>query len=157
MTAALPADEQHGLDESLWGPAPSPSAAVAGVLANLRLQFESRRKVEEASVSRRHAAEFLGTSEQSVTDLLEARKLLGVKRGRRWLIPAWQLNAQTHRGVLPGLDQLAAGFPGGTVALSTWATTPSPDLDDMTPADRLVRGEVDRVVSTARNLTASGW
>ncbi|RJK92510.1 DNA-binding protein [Vallicoccus soli] len=113
--------------------------------------------MELASLTRSDAAALLGTSEQAVTDLLEARRLLGLKQGRRWLIPAWQLNAETERGVLPGLDRVAAHFPGGLVALSSWATTASPDLDGHTPAQALARGAVDRVVSVARSLSAAGW
>lgn len=145
------------LDESLWGRQPSREDAAAGVLANVRLQFESRRVVEQASATRAQTAVLLGISEQAVTDLLEARRLLGLKQGRRWLIPVWQLDAGTERGVLPGLDRVDALFPGGLVALSGWATTPSPDLDGRTPAEALARGAVDRVSLLAHSLTAAGW
>lgn len=108
-------------------------------------------------MTRAEAAELLGTSEQAVTDLLEARRLLGLKQGRRWLIPAWQLDAQTQRGILPGLDQVDAHFPGGLVALSAWATTVNPDLGGRSPAQALAEGAVDRVLLIVKRLNSAGW
>ncbi len=145
------------LDVALWGAAPSREDIGAGVLANLRKQFAGRLALEQASVSRAEAAELLGTSEQAVTDALVARRLLGFKRGRRWLIPAWQLDPEAERGVLPGLGELAEAFPGGVVALSRWAVRSSPDLGGRSPRDMLAKGELQAVVGLARTVTAAGW
>jgi len=147
----------QALDAALWGPAPSREQAAAGVLANLRKQFAGRQALEGESVSRAEAAELLGTSEQAVTDGLEARRLLGFKRGRRWLIPAWQFDPEAERGVLPGLAELAGVFPGGVVALSGWATRSSADLADRTPRDVLADGGTQAVLQLARTVTSAGW
>lgn len=153
---ATDAPEQT-LDPALWGPAPRREDIATARMANLRKQFVARRALEEASVSRAEAAELLGTSDQAITTALEARRLLGFKRGRRWMIPAWQFDADAERGVLPGLNALADAFPGGVIALSAWATRPSPDLAGRPPRDVLARGRVESVVRVARTLTAAGW
>jgi len=147
----------QALDAALWGPAPSREQAAAGVLANLRKQFAGRQALEGESVSRAEAAELLGTSEQAVTDGLEARRLLGFKRGRRWLIPAWQFDPEAERGVLPELAELAGVFPGGVVALSRWVTRSSPDLAGRRPRDVLAGGGTEAVLQLARTVTSAGW
>jgi hypothetical protein len=146
-----------GLDPRLWGEAPSTAESVAGAFANLRLQFESRRTIEASSLTRAQAAELLGVSAQAVTAALEDGRLVGLKRGRQWFIPVWQFDAEAERGVLEGIDELAAVFPGGPISLSTWMTTASPDLGGATPRDLLARGQREPVVGLARALTASGW
>jgi len=157
VLATTHAGDEQGLDAALWGPGPSNEQAAAGVLANLRKQFAGRRALEGESVTRAEAAALLGTSNQAVTDALEARRILGFKRGRHWLIPAWQFDPETERGVLPALGELAAVFPGGVVSLSGWATRPHPDLAGRTPRDILARGETDAVMQLARTVTAAGW
>jgi len=91
------------LDPALWGGAPRPTEVLSAELANLRKEFSARKELEGRSLARAEVAELLGTSDQSVTDALESRRLLRFRRGRRWLIPAWQLDAEAERGVLPGL------------------------------------------------------
>jgi len=156
LTATRGQPEQN-LDATLWGAEPNREQAAAGVLANLRKQFAGRQVLEGNSVSRAEAAELLGTSDQAVTDALEARRLLGFKRGRRWLIPAWQFDPEAERGVVPGLGELAAAFPGGLVALSGWVTRTSPDLDGRTPREALAKGDEEAVMRLAGTVTAVGW
>lgn len=108
-------------------------------------------------MSRTEAAALLGISDQAVTGALEAQRILGFKRGRRWLLPAWQFDPEAERGVLPALGQLAAVFPGGVVSLSGWATRPHPDHAGRTPRDALAQGEADAVLRSARMVTAAGW
>jgi hypothetical protein len=88
---------------------------------------------------------------------LESRRLLGFRRDRRWLIPAWQLDAEAERGVLPGLGAVQQAFPGGVVALSAWVSKASVDLAGASPREALTRGQVAEVIEVARNLTAAGW
>jgi hypothetical protein len=145
------------LDSSLWGAAPGHAQATAASVLNLREQFSRRHAVERESVTRAEAAKLLGTSDQAVTDALEARRIVGFKRGRQWVIPAWQFDADTEQGVVPGLERLTAAFPGGVVALSGWAMRPSPDLGGASPRALLVSGGIDRVVASARALTSAGW
>ena len=146
-----------GLDPTFWGADPDEPRAVAEGLGNLAVQFEARRRVEAASVSRDEVARLLGVSAQAVTEALAAGRLVGLKRGRTWLIPAWQLDADAETGVLAGVSRVADAFPGGVVALSLWMERPQADLDGSTPRRALARGRVDRVVALARSLTAAGW
>ena len=53
---------------------------------------------------------------------------------------------------------MIAAYPGTPLALTTWATAPSADLDGRTPAEALTeRGGVQRVVDAARALTPAAW
>lgn len=149
-------ESSHDLDPALWGGAPRPSEVLSAELANLRKEFSPRKDLEGRSLSRAEVAGLLGTSDQAVTDALEGRRLLGFRRGRRWLIPAWQLDAEAERGVLPGLREVQQAFPGGVVALSAWVSKASSDLKGASPREALVRGQVAEVVEVARNLTAAG-
>lgn len=144
------------LDESLWGPSPSREDIAAGVVADLRRRFARRRSMEEVSLSRTEVAELLAISPQAVTDALEARRLLGLRRGRSWLIPTWQLDAEAERGILPGISALADVFPGGLVTLSTWVVQPQVDLGGRSPRDAMALGDGERVTALARSLTAAG-
>ena len=144
------------LDEDLWGPTPSQENIATGEMANLRKQFIRRRAVEDTSLSRSQVAGLLGISSQAVTDALEARRLLGLRRGRSWLIPAWQLDAEAERGVLPEIATLAGIFPGGLLALSEWVVRPHVDLDGVSPRDTMASGDVAQVLALARSLTGTG-
>jgi len=149
-------ESSQDLDPALWGGAPRPTEVLSAELANLRKEFSARKDLEGRSLSRAEVADLLGTSDQAVTDALESRRLLGFRRGRRWLIPAWQLDAEAERGVLPGLGEVQKAFPGGVVALSAWVSKVSADLAGASPREALVRGQVAEVVEVARNLTAAG-
>lgn len=157
VVAAVELQEStHDLDPALWGGAPRPTEVLSAELANLRKEFSARKELEGRSLSRAEVADLLGTSDQAVTDALESRRLLGFRRGRRWLIPAWQLDAEAERGVLPGLAEVQQAFPGGVVALSAWVSKASADLAGASPREALTRGQVAQVVEVARNLTATG-
>jgi hypothetical protein len=157
LAAATSTERSTELDNSLWGRSPARTEATAGAVANLRKQFESRRELEATSVSRDEAATLLGTTPQSVTDCLESGRMVGFKRGRRWLIPAWQFDADAERGILDGLGELVQVFPGGTVTLSRWVVKPSADFGGATPRDLLAKGELMAVLDVAGSLTAAGW
>lgn len=157
LATATSGDQGERLEESTWGPAPRGDQVASAVVTNLRKRFTARREAEAASISRAEAAELLGTSEQTITDYLEVHRLTGIKRGRRWLIPAWQLEPDAERGIVPGLDRLAAAFPGGVVTLTAWATQPNVQLDGRTPRDTLAHGDIDAAVRLAGQLTAAGW
>lgn len=145
------------MDPDLWGPEPPASKVRAAALETLKRQFITRRAVLDASLTRAEVASMLDVSEQAVTGLLARHELLGIKKGREWRIPAWQLSPESERGFLPALPDLAARFPGSRVALLTWAERPSPDLDDMTPAQALSTGQIEKVLRVAEHLTAAAW
>jgi excisionase family DNA binding protein len=147
----------RGLDESLWGPGPSTQDVRTAALQGLKEAFVGRRELLDTSLSRTEAAELLGVSSQAVLDRLTDGELIGLKDGREWRIPMWQLHAGAPRGFLPAIAELRRVFPGGLVALSRWATTPHADLGDLTPADALAAGRVDQVIAAATAATAAAW
>jgi hypothetical protein len=150
-------DPSDGLDAALWGRGPSPAERKEAALANLRRQYESRRQVVDASLTRAEAAELLDISEQAVLDRLEAGDLIGLKKGREWRLPAWQFSADAERGFVPGLAKLREVFPGGAVSMTEWVTSPNVELDGATPADELAAGHVVDVVHAAAAGTAAAW
>jgi len=51
-----------------------------------------------------------------------------------------------------------AAYPGGALSLTSWATSPSPDLDGATPAQTLThRGGPARVLDALQALTPAAW
>jgi excisionase family DNA binding protein len=148
---------ERDLDESLWGSAPSAAELRTAALQALKDDFIARRELLHASLSRAEVAELLGISSQAVLDQLAHGDLVGLKDGREWRIPMWQVNAGAERGFLPGISDLRRVFPGGVVSLSRWAVTPNVDLGDMTPADALAAGHVQDVIAVATKTTAAAW
>lgn len=169
IESAAPADQQRlveavaapsnndELDESIWGAAPSAATASAAELELLRNKFADRQQLAQHSLTREQAAQLLEVSAQAITDALQHGELAGLKSGRRWLIPSWQFDADSERGILPGVAELSLAFPGGVVSLSRWVTRSSPDLDDRTPRDVMAAGQADTVIALASQLTAAGW
>lgn len=147
----------EALDESLWGAGPSAAQLRSAALQGLKDDFVGRRDLLSVSLSRSEVAELLGVSPQAVLDRLRDGDLVGLKDGREWRIPMWQVNAGAERGFVPGIAELRRVFPGGVVALSRWATTPNVDLDGMAPADILAAGRVEDVIAVAGALTAAAW
>jgi hypothetical protein len=144
-------DVDPEVDRDLWGRQPSAKQIRAAAAENLASGVARRQSVLEESVSRRDVAAVLGKSEQAVSAMLERQVVLGLKVGREWRIPSWQLAPELPTGILPGLRPLAAAYLDGVVSLSAWIQRPNPDLDDSTPRDALFRGSVDEVVAAARS------
>jgi hypothetical protein len=138
-----------------WGSEPSDEE-----LADARCVGEGAEQAAlddalDGALTREMAANRIGVTPQAVSERRKAGKLVGLRRGREWRFPAWQF---ADDGTLPALDELIDAWPGTPLALSTWAVTPSPDLDGRTPAQALaVRGGVERVLDLARALAASAW
>jgi ribosomal protein S19 len=151
------ADETTRELPAIWGPGPSAAERDQAEAANLRKAFLARRAVIAKSISRSEAARLLGLSEQALTKQLELDRLIGLKDRGRWAIPSWQFDADTRDGYLPGVERLAAVFPGGPVALTQWANRPNADFDGASPRDLLALNRVDEVVGAAAALTAKGW
>ena len=157
LEAAVTASPDDGLDERYWGPAPDSVTAVEAVVADLTDQFAQRRELAANSITREVAAELLGISPQSVTDKLEARKLVGIKMGREWRLPRWQFAPDNTTGALSDLDVLQGAFPGGPVSLSRWMMRPNPEFDGRTPREETIANGSATVINLARDLTAAGW
>lgn len=150
-------DRDDELDAAQWGRGPSPSERRQAALENLRRQYDARRAVVAASMTRSEAAELLDVSQQAVLDRLEAGDLVGLKKGREWRLPAWQFSPDAERGFVSGLAQLRGVFPGGVVSLTEWATAANVELDGATPAAELAAGRVEGVVRAAGAGTSSAW
>jgi hypothetical protein len=146
-----------GLDPALWGSPPSTTDAARAHLVTLTAKFSDRQTVLAQSITRAEASALLGISDQAVSDRLTAGDLVGLKDGRVWRLPAWQFDADTENGWLPGIAQLRRHFPAGPVTLTGWVTAPNVDLDDRTPAARLAAGDVDQVLLAARASGPTAW
>jgi len=145
------------LDPALWGDAPSTAEAARAHLANLTAKFADRQTVLAQSITRADAAHLLGISDQAISDRLNAGDLVGLKDGRVWKLPAWQFDADTENGTLPGIAALRQHFPAGPVTLTAWVTAPNADLDNHTPAARLAAGDVDQVLRAAQAGGPIAW
>lgn len=125
--------------------------------ANLEKEFLVRQTLLRKSISRKQTAELLGLSERAVTEYLDEGRVVGIKYRGRWAIPAWQLDAGSPDGLLPGIDRVARAFPGGAVALSGWIVRPAAGFSGRAPRDLLATDHVDEVVRAAAALTSKGW
>lgn len=137
-------------DRDVWGANPSARQVRAAAAQNLSAAIALRRRVLDDSISRREVANALGKSEQAVSAMLERQALLGLKVGREWRIPRWQMAPGLPTGILPDMRELATAYLDGVVSLSGWVQRPNADLDGATPRDALLRGAVDEVVAAAR-------
>jgi hypothetical protein len=137
------------LDTAVWSRSPGARVVRAAAADNLALGVARRGAVLAASVTRNDVAQALGKSDQAVSAMLERGALLGLKEGREWRIPTWQLDPDRPSGVLPGLREVAGAYRDGVVSLSEWVERPNPAFDDATPRAALARGAVDEVVAAA--------
>lgn len=56
------------------------------------------------------------------------------------------------------VEVVIAAYPGGALSLTNWATSPSPDLGGLTPAQTLTRqGGSARVLDALQALTPAAW
>ncbi len=157
LESAVTADSTDDLDESFWGAAPGPVAASQALFADLRDQFAQRRRLAAESISRDEAAELLGVSPQSITSKLGAGKLVGIKAGREWRLPAWQFSPDDPSGVLQDLDVLQQAFPGGVVSLSQWMQRQQPEFGGRTAVHEMLQRGSAPVIALAEALTAAAW
>ncbi len=142
------------LDPARWGPAPDAEETRAAGVANAVRLARDRARVAAGALSRGDVAELLGISPQAVSNRIRQARLVAVRAGRRWLLPAWQFDPEATDPVLPGIADLLGVWPGSPVALSRWATTPSRDLDDRAPAAALHGRQIRQVVAAARAIGA---
>ncbi|MDQ2849073.1 MAG: helix-turn-helix domain-containing protein [Actinomycetota bacterium] len=145
------------VDESVWGPTPTDAAAAAAEIGQLRLQFARRREIVASALTREEAAGLLDVSKQAILDYIQRGDLLGLRDGKRWLLPLWQFDADSERGFLSGIVAVKEAFPGGVVSLSRWITKPSPDFAERPPREAMAAGDSGKVVATAKSLTSAGW
>ena len=147
----------NDLDEASWGPAPTQAEALEAVVGDLSDQYAARESLAATGLTCKQAAHLLGIREQAITAKIDEGKLIGLKRGREWRLPAWQFVPDNASGIVPRLDTLQAVFPGGPVSLSTWMNKPSTEFDGRTPLQELLAHGPDGVVAHAKRLTAAAW
>jgi excisionase family DNA binding protein len=137
-----------------YGPEPTAQAVSDAAAWNTAISAERRRLLIERSVTREQAAEILDVTAQAVSSMLRRGGLAGFKVGREWRLPRWQFDPDSDSGLLSGLRDVLAGYPGSVVGLSRWIETESPDLDGLTPRMALQRGRVGEVLVLIRALSA---
>jgi hypothetical protein len=147
--ALRPQPDAASLTPDVWGRAPGSATLRAAAAANLALGVDRRKAVVRDSLTRREVAAVLGKSEQAVSAMLERGALLGLKEGREWRIPTWQLEPDRPTGVLPGLRELSRAYRDGVVSLSGWVEREHPDLNGLTPRLALARDRIDEVVAAS--------
>lgn len=144
----------EGLDEKLWGPAPSTGALKAAEAAAERSYEAALARVLSDALTREQAAARLGVSPQAVSKRTRANGLVAMRHGGQQWYPRWQFYDD---GVVPELPRLIGHFPS-TLALSTWVMTPFADLEGETPADMLRRRHgQQRVLELAEAASAAAW
>jgi hypothetical protein len=155
LSRAAAADETDRLDESLWGSSPTDDE-LANARGDSHVTLASAMQdALSGALTREQAAQRLGMTPQAVSKRVASGGLLALRRGRVSRLPAWQFYED---GVLPGLKQVIAAYPGGALSLTSWATSPSVDLDGVTPAQTLARrGGIARVLDAVQALTPAAW
>ncbi len=155
LSRAAAAAETDELDDALWGPPPTADELTATRRDALVAHQDALRSVLANSLTRKETAELLGVTPQAVSKRHAAGALVAISRGREHRFPEWQFH---DGGTLPGLADVIHAYPGGALALSSWAVAPNPDLNHVSPAAALTRpGGVQRVLETVQALTADAW
>jgi hypothetical protein len=102
------------------------------------------------------AAAWLGIDASRVRHRLAKHQLLGIRRPRGWLLPAYQFSADG--GLLPGVERVAAALADAhPVTVARFFATVQPDLvvdrRRLTPRQWLEGGgDPSRVAASARSL-----
>ncbi len=143
------------LDEQVWGPEPTAEDLAEADRAGQAAVQDALGAALDGALTRDQAANRIGVTPQAISERRKAGKLLGLRRGREWRFPAWQF---VDDGTVPGLAEMIAGWPGTPLALSTWATCASVDLDGRTPAQTLTRRHgPNQVIKLAHSLADAAW
>ncbi|TCN53573.1 excisionase family DNA binding protein [Rhodococcus sp. SMB37] len=147
------AEAAHVVADDGWGPVISAAEAEGLERQNRILQVEQRREQLADSFTRPEAADLLGVAPQTVSDMIAERRLVAIKDGRAWKLPAWQFTPDLAEPVLPDVGRLAQEFPGGVVSLSRWMSRPNENFGGRTPAQEMTRDSA-RVFAAVRSLMA---
>jgi hypothetical protein len=155
LSRAAATEETDQLNETVWGPSPTDYEFAAARGASHTTLESAMHDALSGSLTREQAAERLGITPQAVSKRMASGGLIALRRGRVSRLPAWQFYEDR---VLPGLKQVIAAYPGGALSLTNWATSPSPDLGGLTPAQTLTRqGGPARVLDALQALTPAAW
>lgn len=129
----------------------TPEERASLVQRALTRRFERRRELRSESLTAPQVAKALQLSRQAPHDRRKAGRLLAVPFGGVWLFPAWQFDANSPDGVLPGLPLVLEALhhlsPLGQYA---WLRTPKRAFDGNAPIDLMRVGEVEPVAKLAQ-------
>jgi hypothetical protein len=147
-------DYGDGLAPDVWGAAPTRAEVMD---AQARAELSRAAALDQTvrdSLTRDEVAARLGISAQAVSKRTKADQLVVLRHGGRAQYPLWQF---ADDGVLPSVSELIDEFPSA-LSLSVWMTTPSADLDGLTPAKMLQqRDGRARILELARAASPSAW
>lgn len=104
-----------------------------------RVVAGSVQHVLAQTLSAVEVAELTGKSRSQITRDLNTKKLYGLRVGRHWRIPRWQL---TNGAVLPGLAEVVPAIPEHLhpSVIEGFMSTRQDELDARTPIDYLLTG-----------------
>lgn len=148
--------------------APGGLSAITGLLESLVLRESVLRRVTDAvanqplpigPASAGQYAELVGAAptSRSVASKAKAKGLVGYRRGRRILYPAFQFDA---RGLRPGWRDVVAplrdaGWADEDIVL--WLAAPHGSLGRRSPVESLNDGELALVLHVVRDEAAGLW
>ena len=114
-------------------PGEDPIARVAAAYAAL---LKKALSIKEKALSIKAVAAALERNESRIRQRLLERSLIGIRRGRGWLLPLFQFQVEAHddqrvvRATVPGVERVFPHLAPGLhpVAVWRWFTTPNTEL-----------------------------
>jgi hypothetical protein len=143
-----------GLAADVWGAEPT-RAEVMDARARAELfRAAALERTVRNSLTRDEVAARLGISAQAVSKRTKADQLVVLRHGGRAQYPVWQF---ADDDVIANVPDLIDEFPSA-LSLSVWMTTPSADLDGLTPTEMLRRRDGQaRVLELAQAASPAAW
>jgi hypothetical protein len=143
-----------GLAPDLWGAEPTRAEVMD---AQARAELSRAAALDQTvrdSFTREEVAARLGITAQAVSKQTKADQLVVLRHGGRARYPLWQF---ADDGVIANIPELLGEFPSA-LSLSVWMTTPSADLDGLSPIEMLQqRDGRARVLELARAASPAAW
>ena len=124
---------------------------VRDVLAE---SFRQRHALLEGAMSASEVSKLLDVSRQTPLNRIKKGTLLAIYENGTWLFPRWQFDPQGSIGVIEWLPRVLQSLNVSPIEKLNWFLRRSPYLENRTPKDALILGEVDRVAELARSVGA---
>lgn len=143
-----------GLAPDVWGVEPT-RAEVMDARARAELfRAAALEQTVRNSLTRDEVAARLGITAQAVSKRTKADQLVVLRHGGRARYPVWQF---ADDDVIANVPDLIDEF-SSALSLSVWMTTPSADLDGLTPTEMLrQRDGQARVLELAQAASPAAW
>jgi len=123
---------------------------------NAVLRQDRTMHAVEAALSVDAAALRMNVSPGKVEELIDRGELLAFDSADGPKIPGWQLTSELPARPIDGLDSLARAVSGSLAVASNWLESPNSDLGGRSPQEALRDGEYDRVLASAKAISAAG-